>query len=66
METRSSILAWKIPWIEEPGELQSMGTDTTEHAHTCGTCVCVHVHKHRDTLKKILKKKDLVLVENYA
>ena len=24
METHSSILAWKIPWIEEPGRLQSM------------------------------------------
>ena len=23
--THSSILAWKIPWIEEPGRLQSMG-----------------------------------------
>ena len=26
MTTHSSILAWKIPWTEEPGELQSMGT----------------------------------------
>ena len=25
MATRSSILAWKIPWTEEPGGLQSMG-----------------------------------------
>ena len=25
METHSSILAWKIPWTEEPGGLQSMG-----------------------------------------
>ena len=25
METDSSILAWKIPWIEKPGGLQSMG-----------------------------------------
>ena len=25
METHSSILAWKIPWMEEPGRLQSMG-----------------------------------------
>ena len=25
MATRSSILAWGIPWTEEPGELQSMG-----------------------------------------
>ena len=25
MATLSSILAWKIPWIEEPGELQFIG-----------------------------------------
>ena len=25
MTTHSSILAWKIPWVEEPGQLQSMG-----------------------------------------
>ena len=25
METHSSILAWRIPWSEEPGGLQSMG-----------------------------------------
>ena len=25
MVTHSSILAWKIPWTEEPGSLQSMG-----------------------------------------
>ena len=33
MVTHSSILAWKIPWMEEPGGLQSMGhkeSDTTE------------------------------------
>ena len=26
MATQSSILAWKIPWTEEPGRLQSMGS----------------------------------------
>ena len=26
MVTHSSILAWKIPWTEEPGRLQSMGS----------------------------------------
>ena len=26
MATYSSILAWEIPWIEEPGRLQSMGS----------------------------------------
>ena len=25
METHSSILAWRIPWTEEPGALQTMG-----------------------------------------
>ena len=37
MATHSSILAWKIPWMEEPGWLQSMESDTTEllstHTH---------------------------------
>jgi len=31
MVTRSSILAWKIPWTEEPGRLQSMGSQRVEH-----------------------------------
>ena len=26
MATHSSILAWRIPWMEEPGGLQSMGS----------------------------------------
>ena len=30
MATQSSILAWEIPWIEEPGGLQSMRSDMTE------------------------------------
>ena len=29
--THSSILAWKIPWMEEPGGLQSMGLQTVRH-----------------------------------
>ena len=34
MATLSSILAWKMPWTEEPGRLQSMGSpDTTERLH---------------------------------
>ena len=28
--TRSSILAWKIPWTEEPGGLQSMGSQESD------------------------------------
>ena len=40
MVTHSSILAWEIPWTEEPGRQQSMGLQrvghnwSTKHAHT--------------------------------
>ena len=41
MATHSSILAWRIPWTEEPGGLQSMGPQRVGL-----DCVCVHVqHK---------------------
>ena len=42
MATHSSILAWKIPWTEESGGLQSMGSQraghnlVTEHTHAIG------------------------------
>jgi len=45
METHSSFLAWRTPWIEEPGRLQSMwlqraGHDwVTEHAHNLTTSI---------------------------
>ena len=38
MATRSSILAWGIPWTQEPGGLQSMGSQRV-HART-------HKHTH--------------------
>ena len=31
MATRSSTLAWKIPWTKEPGGLQSMGLQRVGH-----------------------------------
>ena len=31
METHSSILAWRIPWTEEPGGLQSKGLQRVRH-----------------------------------
>ena len=42
MATYSSILAWRVPWAEEPGELQSIGlqrvghnwNDLAGHTHT--------------------------------
>ena len=40
----SSTLAWKIPWMEEPGRLQSMGSlesDTTERLHFHISLLCI-------------------------
>ena len=31
MATHASIVAWKIPWMEEPGKLQSMGSQRVRH-----------------------------------
>ena len=31
MATHSHILAWKIPWMEEPGKLQSIGSQRFRH-----------------------------------
>ena len=31
MATHSSILSWRIPWTEEPGGLQSMGSQRVKH-----------------------------------
>ena len=34
MATHSSILAWRIPWMKEPGRLQSMGLQKVGHNRT--------------------------------
>ena len=31
MATRSSVLAWEIPWTEEPGRLHSIGSQRVRH-----------------------------------
>ena len=31
LATHSRILAWEIPWMEEPGRLQSMGSQRVRH-----------------------------------
>ena len=39
VSTHSSILAWKIPWTEEPSRLQSMGSQRVRHD-------CLHPHAY--------------------
>ena len=52
MPTHSSILAWRIPWTEEPGGLQSLASQRVRHnwatkrAHTC-TYTHTHTHTHK-------------------
>ena len=44
MPPHSSTLAWKIPWMEEPGRLQFMGSqesDTTEPLHFDFSLSCI-------------------------
>ena len=42
MATHSSIFAWEIPRMEEPGGLQSMGSQRAEH-----NLATEHTHTHR-------------------
>ena len=44
MAPHSSTLAWKIPWMEEPGRLQTMGSlesDMTERLHCHFSLSCI-------------------------
>ena len=42
MAPHASILAWEIPWTEEPGGLQSMGSQTVRHDQVTNTLTFVH------------------------
>ena len=44
MATQSNILAWRIPWIEEPGGLQSIVLAVRQD---WSDSVCTHTHTHR-------------------
>ena len=53
MATHSSILAWRIPWTEEPGRLQTMGSQRVRHDGATNTftlflcsrycCILLHI-----------------------
>ena len=46
MATHSSILAWRVPWTEEPGGLLSMGSHRVGHSGE------TH-HTHREVIQKL-------------
>ena len=55
--THSSILTWEIPWTEEPGRLQSVGSQRVRHnleteqqqQQTQKTKQCAYMHTHTHT-----------------
>ena len=49
MAIHSSILAWKVPWTEEPGGLQSIGSRRVEHDWSDLTHTHTHTHTHTQT-----------------
>ena len=54
MATHSSTLACKIPWTEEPGRLQAMGSQrvrhdwVTSHGHKCNNLILEHFYHSKD------------------
>ena len=44
MKTHSGILAWKIPWTEEPGEVQSI--ESQRAGHDWSDLACIHACMH--------------------
>ena len=42
MATHSSILAWRIPWTDKPGELQYMWSQKVEHNWETNTFIYIH------------------------
>ena len=51
MATHSSILAWRIPWTEEPGGLQSMGSQRVEHTWVTNTFFQAHLLEINDIIQ---------------
>ena len=62
MGAYSNILAWEIPWIEEPGGLQSMGSQRIRHNWATNTHTDLNINfiwKHPTETPRILLEQDL-------
>ena len=51
MATPSSILAWRIPWTEKPGGLQSMGSQRVRHDLANNTLIFIDLTSKAKTIK---------------
>ena len=57
MATYSSILAWRIPWTEEPGGLQPMGSQRVGHDWAANTLIESEIQYHCDYFGCTFKMK---------
>ena len=57
MATHSSILAWRSPWTEEPGELQFMGLQRVRHTYHTHTHTHTHTHMCLQPSTNFIKEK---------
>ena len=65
MATHSSILAWRIPWTEEPGELQSIGSQGVGHDGSSLARTHTHTHTHMaQTGSKIVRERAIPVLPN--
>ena len=58
MATHSSILAWEIPWTEEPGGLQSM------ELQRVGPDLATKQHQEIDVILEVINEKNLTKLVN--
>ena len=62
MATHSRILAWKILWTEEPGELQSMGSQRVRHDEATKQQHLLNMYYDTHTLSHLMLKSELNLI----
>ena len=62
MATPSSIIAWEIPWAEEPGRLQSMGLQRVRHDLATTTTTTILVYTVRCGFNLILFPNEYPIV----
>ena len=55
MATQSSILAWKIPWTEEPGGLQSMGLQGQTQLKQLSTYSVFFLNHYKNNQNRTIK-----------
>ena len=62
MATHSSILAWKIPWMEEPGRLQSMGSQRVGHNRVTSLSLSLYFDPRGNCWKMFIKLRWIALL----